>query len=285
MIQVESISRNAEKALLDRLDHDTGVWSALYCQCSKVEFIPDANHIVLAARTTLAGKNPAMYFFANGDLVITWVGAQKIILEGLRKSLSECLHAVLDAKLDTYYDSQADSNTLRQLCRVDIASAACETLTKEVKSSDPFASTQEQKSLFQHALYARKFRSQPEILVVEDQPFSLNLLRGLLDRDYKTYTAATASAGWERYLEYAPDITLLDIELPDADGHRLAGAIMAFDPKAYIVMVTANHYAKDVEKARVNGAKGFIVKPYNKQKILESIKQFQSIQDPKRKTS
>ncbi len=83
------------------------------------------------------------------------------------------------------------------------------------------------------------------------------------------------------YLTYAPDIVFLDIELPDIEGHRLAQLLKAIDPNAYIVMVTANNYAEDVAKAIENGAKGFIVKPYSKDKIIEAIVKFE--QQPKSK--
>ena len=77
------------------------------------------------------------------------------------------------------------------------------------------------------------------------------------------------------YLEYAPDIVFLDIELPDISGHQFASAIRKIDPGAFIVMLTRNNYMGDVTRAKEAGVKGFIVKPDIKQKIFDSIQLFQ----------
>ncbi len=120
----------------------------------------------------------------------------------------------------------------------------------------------------------RSLREEPHILVVEDQFFSNRLLSSLFQRLYTTYTAISAAQALEVYIEKAPDIVFLDIELPDMNGHDLATMICGFDNKAYIVMVTANNSTSDVQRARAAGARGFIIKPYSKRKILESVQKF-----------
>lgn len=139
--------------------------------------------------------------------------------------------------------------------------------------------TPKQIELFRAALAFRKQRVITEVLVVEDQLFSRRILWGLLKQSYQTHLAADAKEAWSMYLMFAPDVVFLDIELPDIDGHRLFQFLKAIDPEAYIVMVTANNYALDVATAIENGAKGFIVKPYNKEKIIGAIAKFQ--QQPK----
>ena len=131
--------------------------------------------------------------------------------------------------------------------------------------------SQEQLTSFVQRLPQRKKRSSPEILIVEDQGFSRKLMLNVLERSYTCHTAKNGAEAMSKYTAYAPDIAFLDIELPDLDGHKLAALFRKIDPRAYIVMVTANNYAKDVETAKENKVQGFIIKPYNKQKILGSV--------------
>lgn len=127
---------------------------------------------------------------------------------------------------------------------------------------------------FQKAVRERKQRKGLIILVVEDQPFSSKLLVGLLGRISKAYPAFNAQTALELYLAHAPDVVFLDVEMPDTNGHELAAAIRQLDADAYIIMVTANNYPEDVERAKHNGVKDFIAKPYNKQKILEGVEKY-----------
>lgn len=114
----------------------------------------------------------------------------------------------------------------------------------------------------------------PTILIVEDQEFSRKLMEGLLNKSYVCYTAANAQEALELYAENIPCIVFLDIELPDCNGHDLAAFIKKNDPASFIVMVTANNYAKDVTRSCENKVQGFVVKPYSKQKIVAGIEKY-----------
>ncbi|HEU5048094.1 MAG TPA: response regulator [Rickettsiales bacterium] len=144
-----------------------------------------------------------------------------------------------------------------------------------------FQPTLKQMEIFVATMKARSKRSKIEILVVEDQPFSRQLLTGLLKQFYTVHAAADAREGWTSYLNYAPDIVMLDIELPDMDGNRLAKLISSIDRLAYIILVTANNKIEYVQQAKEIQAKGFVVKPYSKDKILSVIQKFVSERNAK----
>ncbi len=127
---------------------------------------------------------------------------------------------------------------------------------------------------FRIAQNMRRVREKPVALVVEDQLFSRTLLNEMLRHDHETCLAASAREGLHLFLENAPDIVFLDIELIDENGHSLARVMRAIDPDIFIVMVTANHAAEDVALAKSNNVNGFIAKPYSKQKIAEALAQF-----------
>lgn len=130
---------------------------------------------------------------------------------------------------------------------------------------------------FRIALNMRKSREKAHILVVEDQLFSRKILEELLHHTYTVDTAPSAKEGMKKYMEAAPDIALLDIELADESGHTLARFIKAIDPASYVVMVTGNNSVEDVALAKANNVDGFIVKPYNKSKVLEAIDKFHAL--------
>jgi CheY-like chemotaxis protein len=119
----------------------------------------------------------------------------------------------------------------------------------------------------------RSFRSEPHILIVEDQIFSQKILSAILS-DYTCHLAETTAEALLLYMEKCPDIVLLDIDLPDLSGHRFAEFLNKIDEDAYVVMVSANKYEKDVRFAQENQVKGFIVKPYEKDVILKAITDF-----------
>ncbi len=118
------------------------------------------------------------------------------------------------------------------------------------------------------------------ILIVEDQDFSRKLLYDLLARQfvYTCHVAKNATEALELYATHAPDISFLDIILPDYSGHELATLIKAHDPKSYVIMVTANNFIKDVEIAKRNGIQGYITKPYSKNKIQAAIDSYVAAQ-------
>lgn len=122
--------------------------------------------------------------------------------------------------------------------------------------------------IFRKALEKREKRDELCVLIVEDQKFSRLLMKNALLKHYEVHTAATGEEALAIYVEHAPDIVFLDIELPGVDGHKVLELITKLDKKSYVVMVTANHYPKDVQQAMEHGARGFVVKPYQKDTIF-----------------
>jgi DNA-binding NtrC family response regulator len=117
-------------------------------------------------------------------------------------------------------------------------------------------------------------RARLHALIVEDQLFSRNLLYQVLNQSCAVSSCATALDGWKIYLREMPDVAFLDIELPGASGHVLAEKIKHIDPNAYIVMVTGNQDVNNIQMAKINHVDGFIVKPFNKQKIDDCISRY-----------
>jgi DNA-binding response OmpR family regulator len=105
-------------------------------------------------------------------------------------------------------------------------------------------------------------RAMPHILVVEDEPQVRSaLLRALADRGYATSWAATGMAGLEQAVRDRPDLVLVDLGLPDVDGHEVLRMLRAVSPVPLIVS-TAREDEDDIVRALDAGADDYLVKPF-----------------------
>ena len=116
-----------------------------------------------------------------------------------------------------------------------------------------------------------KFR----VLVVDDSMFVAKQLTQILSSDgYEIVaTAQDGKEGVDKYKELCPnlDIVTMDITMPRMDGITALEQIVAFDKNARVVMVSALGKEELVKKSLLAGAKNYIVKPLDRQKVLERI--------------
>ena len=76
----------------------------------------------------------------------------------------------------------------------------------------------------------------------------------------------------ERYLELKPDLVMMDITMPEMDGIQALKKIKQADPSATVIMCSAMGQQAMVIEAIQSGAKDFIVKPFDKDRVLEAVK-------------
>jgi len=123
-------------------------------------------------------------------------------------------------------------------------------------------------------LKKRAERKNTHILLVEDDAFTLSLVEQVL-KNYVVIKTMDGGDALETYMLNAPDVVFLDINLPHVNGHEILKAILAFDPAAFVVMLSGNSYKEDVAKAIQNGAKGFVTKPFPKEKLMSYVKNYE----------
>lgn len=114
------------------------------------------------------------------------------------------------------------------------------------------------------------------VLVADDVSLMHELLRSILS-SFKcsgTLHALDGDAAVSMYKTHRPDITLLDINMPKKDGLQALREILAIDPKAFVVMVSGESTLENVQTALKSGAKGFIVKPYSSQRMLDILDKY-----------
>ncbi len=112
------------------------------------------------------------------------------------------------------------------------------------------------------------------ILLVDDAAFMRMMLKDILTKNgYKIVgEAENGSKALEKYKETMPDLVIMDITMPEVDGIEAVKDIMAFDKDAKIIMCSAMGQQAMVIEAIQAGAKDFIVKPFQADRVIEAIK-------------
>jgi two-component system chemotaxis response regulator CheY len=112
------------------------------------------------------------------------------------------------------------------------------------------------------------------IMVVDDALFMRNMLKDIFVRaGYDVVAEAeNGEAALELYQETKPDLVTMDIVMPKKSGIEALQEIMASDPHACVVMVSALGQDSLVLESVESGAKDFIVKPFKEDNVLAIIK-------------
>ena len=83
--------------------------------------------------------------------------------------------------------------------------------------------------------------------------------------------ATTGQQAVDIFATLAPDLTTMDITMPDLNGIEATRRILAEHPQACIVMVTSHGQEQMVMDAIEAGAKGYILKPVKQEKLAETL--------------
>jgi two-component system chemotaxis response regulator CheY len=94
----------------------------------------------------------------------------------------------------------------------------------------------------------------------------------LADNGFEVAEAADGAEAIEKYKANKPDGVLLDITMPNMDGLSTLKELMKMDPGARVAMVTAMGQQSMVMEALKTGAKDFVVKPFDADRVLAAVK-------------
>lgn len=111
------------------------------------------------------------------------------------------------------------------------------------------------------------------VLIVDDNDLMRTLLRGILrGEEYDVAgEARNGAAAVEMSERLKPDIVCLDVMMPEMDGLEALQAIKAAQPDISVVMISGNASADNVREALAQGAAGFIVKPFNAARVIDTL--------------
>ncbi|MBO4311320.1 MAG: response regulator [Lachnospiraceae bacterium] len=112
------------------------------------------------------------------------------------------------------------------------------------------------------------------ILIVDDAAFMRMMIKDILSKNGYTIAgeAENGVKAIEKYNELKPDLVLMDITMPDKDGIQALKDIKGSDPDAKIIMCSAMGQQAMVIESIQAGAKDFIVKPFQPDRVLEAVK-------------
>lgn len=110
------------------------------------------------------------------------------------------------------------------------------------------------------------------VLLVDDAQFQrTRCAKLLMDHGYQVEEAENGRVAVQKYEEIRPDVVLMDITMPVLDGINALKEIRERYPDANVVMCTALGQQSMVIEAIKAGAKDFIVKPFEQDKVLQAI--------------
>ncbi|HON60132.1 MAG TPA: response regulator [Smithella sp.] len=114
-----------------------------------------------------------------------------------------------------------------------------------------------------------------KILIVDDSPFSIKIMKSCIpkDNDYEIHDASDGRMAIEKYKEVRPDLTFLDLTMPVMNGYQALEEIIKIDPRAMVIIVTADVQIKAIEKAHELGAFAVVKKPPAKESIEQALKE------------
>ena len=112
-----------------------------------------------------------------------------------------------------------------------------------------------------------------KILIVDDSRTSRKILRNILEEAGNEVVAegVDGADGVEKFKEFKPDITTLDITKPVMDGLEALKNIKAIDSNAKIIMITAAGQQNKMLDAIKHGASEFVTKPFEADAVIKLI--------------
>lgn len=114
----------------------------------------------------------------------------------------------------------------------------------------------------------------PKILIVDDNDLMRTLLRGIL-RGENCQVVGEAKNGLialDLVEKTIPDIVFLDVMMPEMDGLEVLQNVKEKYPRIQVVMITGSPSVDNVQESIQGGVSGFIVKPFNTAKVLDTLR-------------
>ena len=113
-----------------------------------------------------------------------------------------------------------------------------------------------------------------EILICDDAAFMRTMIGDILIKNgyHVIGEAENGRVAVEKYCELKPDLVIMDITMPECDGLQALKNIIIKDENAKVIICTAMGQQAMVIEAIQSGAKDFIVKPFQQERVLASVR-------------
>lgn len=280
MLTIRQESELRLKEMLNSVQPYRASWRAMAFNFSLLKehtSIDDIQKIAFGIITNeLSEYEGSVYFMSDDDVIVVGKSITKKdfdnICHEINFHVTEEQRLKMILPLSVLYDLGVSWQELfEDTCdKLNAAEARRET-TGSIRVSPP---EEKAKTEISKDILGRRFdRARNAVLIVEDDPLSVFIAKKSVEPDCIAFVATDGASACESYAKHAPDVVFLDIGLPDISGHDVLTKILAIDPTAYVVMLSANSTRPDIMRAMQLGAKGFIGKPFSKSKLAQYIAQ------------
>ena len=111
------------------------------------------------------------------------------------------------------------------------------------------------------------------IMIVDDAAFMRMMLKDILTKNGFTVVgeAENGAVAVDKYMELKPNLTIMDITMPEMDGLQAVKEIRKRDAQARVIMCSAMGQQSMVIEAIQSGAKDFVVKPFQADRVVEAV--------------
>ncbi|MDA5107521.1 response regulator [Brevibacillus thermoruber] len=110
------------------------------------------------------------------------------------------------------------------------------------------------------------------LLIVDDAAFMRRMLADMVAGEHEVCgEAANGMEAIAKYKELKPDIVTMDISMPEMQGIDAMREILAYDREAKVLICSAIGHRQKVLEAMKSGARDFLVKPFQKEQVLDAI--------------
>lgn len=111
------------------------------------------------------------------------------------------------------------------------------------------------------------------VMIVDDAAFMRMMVKDILSKNGFNVVgeAENGAVAVEKYMELRPDLVIMDITMPEMDGLQAVREIKKRDAQARIIMCSAMGQQAMVIDAIQSGAKDFIVKPFQADRVVEAV--------------
>lgn len=114
-----------------------------------------------------------------------------------------------------------------------------------------------------------------KVLIVDDSPISRKMLKSCFPKEsgYEFFEAGDGLAGLEQFKRIGPDITFMDLTMPVMDGMTSLTEIRKFNPRALVIVATADVQIKSITRVLELGALLVLKKPPSKESVRDALAQ------------
>jgi len=109
------------------------------------------------------------------------------------------------------------------------------------------------------------------IMIADDDQLSRTIAANVLRESHNIAIAKDGKSAIREYIETAPDVLFLDIDMPDMTGYEVLDFIFRVDQYAFVVMFSSRKDKSNMMKAVDLGAQGFVGKPFTRENLFHHV--------------